>query len=115
MGFDFASARKQARRAVHDTMSVTVNYFAPGESVPVELRARWHHKMGVSGDIDNAGYAQMMVGVEVLIFDKDELAEKGIVLQRTGEVTLADGPVLSLEVKHPEDGPIKEVWSVRAL
>ena len=62
MGFDFASARKQARRAVHDTMGVTVNYFAPGESVPVELRARWHHTMGVSGDIANAGYAQMTVG-----------------------------------------------------
>jgi hypothetical protein len=114
VAFDFAQARGLARRTVHDTMRVAGSYVAPGGSSPVELYVRWHHKMGLSGDIDNAGYAQMMVGVEVLIFDKDELTEKGVTLQFGGEVSLAGGVVLSLGAKHPDDGPVKEVWSVSA-
>jgi len=112
MAFDFAQARVLARRTVHDTMRVLGSYTPPGGSTATDVYVRWHHKMGLSGDIDNAGYAQMMVGVEVLVFDADELSQKSIVLQRAGQVTLQDGTVLSLDAKHPHDGPIKAVWSV---
>jgi hypothetical protein len=112
MGFDFAQARVIARRAVHDTMRVSAQYRAPGQSTPTDLHVRWHHKMGLSGDVDNAGYAQLMVGVETIVLDKDELAEKGVVPERGATVTLGDGTVLSLDAKHPGDGPVKVVWSV---
>jgi hypothetical protein len=112
MAFDFAQARELTRRTVHDTMRVAGSYVAPGGSSGTDLYVRWHHKMGLSGDIDNAGYAQMMVGIEVVIFDKAELAEKGVALERGGEITLSGGVVLSLGAKHPDDGPVKEVWSV---
>lgn len=112
MAFDFAQARQQARRAVHDTMRVLGQYRAPGQSTSTDIYVRWHHKMGLSGDVDNAGYAQLMVGVETLVLDKDELVEKGIVPERGATVTLGDGTVLSLDARHPGDGPVKVVWSV---
>lgn len=112
MPFDFAQARLTARRAVHDTMRVAAVYTAPGQSVGTDVYVRWHHKMGLSGDVDNAGYAQMMVGIETVIFDRAELAEKGVTPERTGLVTLTDGTVLSLDALHPQDGPVKQVWSV---
>lgn len=112
MAFDFAQARLLTRRTVHDTMRVAGQYRAPGQSTAIDIHVRWHHKMVLSGDVDNAGYTQMMVGAEVAIFDSAELVEKGVTLARGATVTLGDGTVLSLEAQHPSDGPLKIVWSV---
>lgn len=111
----FAEARALARRVVHDTMSVAASYFAPGASEPVEVNVRQPHKMGLTGDLSNDGYPEVMVGIDSVIFDREELSQKSIVPARLARVVMADGTVLSLESRHPSDGPIKEVWSVRVL
>jgi hypothetical protein len=111
----FADARAMSRRVVHDTMSVEASYIAPGASVGTLLNVRQPHKMGLAGDMSNDGYPEVMVGIDTVIFDREELVSKSVVPVRLGRVVLGDGTVLSLESRHPYDGPIKEVWSVRSL
>jgi len=116
MPFDFAALKARTRRVVHDTLAVAALYDHVGLVVPVELRVRWHNKIARFGDIENVGYAEIIEGINRVIFDRDELNEKGVVLERGGRVTLTPpqyhGAVLVLDTMEPDTGPIDQTWLV---
>ncbi len=121
MSFSFHDAKALARRAVHDTLAGPALYRgpapdgAPDDFVPpvFELAVRWHNRLDRSGIGDEPGYAAVLEGINRVVFDQDELATKGLTLERLGRVTLVKfGTVFRLDTREPSDGPINEVWSV---
>jgi hypothetical protein len=115
--FDFSELKKQVRQTVHVTMSVPAIYThdsAPG--VETELRVRWHNKIARVGDLLEAGYSEVVDGINRVIFNVPELIEKGVVLARGGRITLDteyyDGAQLILETKEPRVGPVEEIWLI---
>lgn len=113
--FDFAQLKHDARRAIHDTMKVTCGYVAPGVPPGTQLGVRWHNKINRMGDLENQGYAEIVEGIDRMIFDLAELSEKGITLTRDGLVTLPalmGGIEFALDVQEPDTGPIERIWLV---
>jgi hypothetical protein len=116
MAFDFATLLASTRQTVHNTFGCDGSYTDTVTTVPVGLRVRWHPVKAMFGDLDNQGYANVLDQVNTVIFDKNELALKGIVLRAAGTVVMSDplfnGAALSLSSKMPDDGPTEEVWMV---
>jgi len=114
MTYDRAAALTLARRTVHDTMGLNVNYVHTGMVLPVALRVRWHNKQMLNGDLVEGGWSEQIDGINKIIFDSTELDEKGVSLKRGGTVTFTDplwaGTVLTLDSQEPDTGPIKRVW-----
>jgi len=125
MSFDFAKLKAEVRQVVHDTLAVPCLYHGaddfdevgPGMPVePPELRIRWHTKIDRFGDIDDVGYAELIEGVNRVIFNRPQLAEKGVVLHAGDEIEMTSpqfqGTWLVLVAREPHDGPTEEVWTV---
>lgn len=110
-GFDWQSVKALTRRVVHNTFGGDAVYF---DSIQPEtgLSVRWHNKIQVAGDLEGQGYAETIEGVERVVFDREELAAKGVVLRNNGVVRMADGTVLILAVQEPIVGPIEVIWQV---
>lgn len=107
----------RARRVVHKTMSHAATYEHPkNPGVVTSLSVRWHNRKLVQGNLVETGYADVLEGVNDVIFDIEELAEKSIVLKAGGIVRLTspafNGAFLSLDSQQPDTGPINRVWSV---
>ena len=117
--FDWTEAISKARRVVHDTFRVPVQYEAPGSGgVLVPLFVRWHDRLTLQGNIVDSGYVDVLQGVDRIIFDREELTAKSITPLRAGKVHFGDkfqNAVLALEAREPSDGPINEVWKVARL
>lgn len=111
MAYDRAASIAAARRAVHSTMGVSA-FYEDSQSGRVGLRVRWHNRIAIQGDLVEAGYANIIDGVNRVVFDKAELDEKGVILSRGGEVTMGDGTVLILDHQEPVVGPIEIIWGV---
>jgi hypothetical protein len=112
MPFDLADLKRQARKVVHDTMSVPAVYENPALPGSVDLRVRWHNKIAINGDLVEAGYAEMIEGINRVIFEKAELDEKGVNLARGHKLTVWDGTVLMLDSQEPAVGPVTVIWRV---
>ena len=117
MAFDRASALSLHRRVTHDAMGVTWDYTDPEIISAVKLRVRWSSKSAAIGNLAFQGYTEMDEGIDTVIFDRDELAEKGINLQRGGTLTGQvggpfEGAVLRLDSQLPDNGPINRTWRV---
>lgn len=114
--FDWTSVMAKARRVVHSTFQVEVQYQAPGGIVPpVTLHVRWHDRIALVGNVVDAGYADVLEGVDRIIFNREELVEIGVVLGRGGKVTFGpafQNTVLNLDSMEPTEGPINVVWKV---
>jgi len=112
MPFDFAAAKKSTRRAVMKTLGVDALYKDDSREVPVAIRARWHSKIDRFGDMGNAGYAEVLEGIERLILD--ETQARALNVRRGGVVSFPtlEGIAVTLEAMEPKDGPIEEIWSV---
>lgn len=126
MGFDFASAKLDARRTVHATFGVQ-GFYSDDSISDIEVRARWHDKTNRPiGDLENGGYAQIVEGIDRIVFlcettEDDEAATvrdvdgNSITLQRGGRMTFPKMlPTVEFELDYaiPADGPIEEIWSV---
>lgn len=115
MAFDFAALKAQVRQTVHDTLSIAADYSDDNTS-PVELRVRFHTKINRFGDMLDQGWAEVVEGVNRLIFNKPELDQNSVTLRRGGKVTFTDphfeGIVLVLHVQEPDSGPIDAIWQV---
>ena len=111
--------KARARRDIHGAFCVPAQYTDETLTEPVDVTVRWHHRIDRFGDLDSGGYAEVVDGIERLIFNRDELAEKGVQLRRRGAVTLTEpewaGAVLRLDTREPYDGPVEEIWGVAAL
>lgn len=114
--FDFGAVKAMVRQTVHDTMSTPATYWHESNpTVTVELRVRWHNKIARMGDLLEAGYTEVVEGINRLIFNIPELTEKAVVLSRGGRITLGEHygfTELVLETKEPEVGPIEEIWLI---
>jgi hypothetical protein len=78
----------------------------------IGLRVRWHDKFGAPiGDIGGGEYARAFENIDKIIFDADELSDRGLTLRRGGVVTLP-GYTFTLDVREPTDGPLKVIWTV---
>lgn len=112
---NFAALKAQVRQTVHDTMSTEADYTSP-EGVVTALRVRWHNKIARHGDLLDAGYAEVIEGVNRVIFNIPELNEKSVTLEQRGTVTLTDplfmGAVLILDTMEPVVGPVEQIWNV---
>lgn len=116
MAFNFSACKALARRTVHTYLSVGALYTHSPLDEPVGLRVRWHNKIARFGDLEDGGYAEIVEGINRLIFDADELDEKGIVLMKGAKVTLTDpgfnNAALVLDTAEPRIGPIEVIWGV---
>lgn len=119
MGFDFAKAKAHARRVVHDTLSIDAVYWDRSLAAPVPLKVRWHYKQAPVGDMENGGYPMYLDLVQKVIFDKAELALKGVTVVRGGRVRItAPGfeGYLAIDSEDGENiGPVVEAWRVGKL
>lgn len=115
MAFDFAAAKAQSRRVVHDTLGVSAFYKDNTMSAPAPISVRWHSKIDRFGDLDNAGYAEIIEGIHRVIFSRERARELGL---RNGGVITINRPeitfqaTLTLEAMEPYDGPFEEIWTV---
>lgn len=111
--------RAKARRAIHGAFSVEGSYLDPFTPEPLPITVRWHHRIDRFGDLNSAGYAEQIDGIERAIFNVEQLQEAGITLRRGGVITLSypgwDGIQLRLDTREPRDGPIEEIWGVGAI
>ncbi len=119
MAYDRASTLALHRRVVHDVMAVVWNYADDVVTTPVELSVRWSNKVAAIGNLAFQGYAESIEGIDTIIFDRAELAEKGITLKRGGTLTGVtggpfEGAVLCLDSQLPDNGPINRTWRVVA-
>lgn len=129
MSFDFASAKALARQVVHSTLGVRAFYQDTSMSSPVEMKARWNCKIDRMGDLDNQSYAELIQGIDRVIFEAAEA--RTYMVKRGGTVTFPDygsglgvglgsplggedigPPAFVLQNREPADGPFSEVWSV---
>ncbi len=118
MGFDFTSAVAAMRKVTQQVLGADGYYEDPARPGLVALKVRWHSRIAIMGDSADAGYANIIDGVNRVIFDRDELAEKGVELTRNGRITFAHpqlvGTVLILAEREPYEGPVQEIWQVAA-
>lgn len=129
MAFSFAKAKALVRRTVHKTFGVPALYKDSSLSTPVGISARWHNKIERIGDLDNQGYAEIIQGIDRVIFDVSDARRIGI--KRHGEIYFpelsaglgvslggnlggsGDGPpAFILTAREPSSGPHEEVWLV---
>lgn len=114
MPFDFAKAKAQVRRIVHTTLAIDAEYMDDSLLAPQPLRIRWHNKLMQFGDLENAGYSTVIDGINRVIFDRDELLEKGVTISRGGRLKITaagyDNAELAMDTKDELAGPTEEIW-----
>lgn len=118
MAFSFAKAKSLVRRTVHKTFGVPAFYKDSSLSTPVEISARWHNKIERMGDLDNQGYAEIIQGIDRVLFDATEARTVGV--KRLGEVSFPELaatptsaiPTFILNTRETETGPDREIWLV---
>lgn len=122
MSFDFAKIKAKVRKVVHNTLSVSAQYSDDFITDPVCINARWHSKLELQGDLNYQGYAEVLEGIDRIIFyivDARELNIKrgGLVTFTAYAQKLDDGnysspPSFLLDSKEPVAGPHEEIWRV---
>lgn len=117
-GFDWMSVKALARGTVHKTFRVAATYQDNAMEAPVDIYVRYHTKIAQTGDLESGGYAEVIVGIDRIVFNRDELSEIAppIKLRHRGVVTLThpkfNGVHFWLETREPVDGPVDEIWAV---
>lgn len=114
MSFDFAQAKAQARKALHDGLSVAATYQDSVIIIPVPLRVRYHNKIVIEGDPFGLGQAETIEGADKVILEIDPLVVP--VVRRGGIITIAQYSLsLRLETQDPHDGPVIQSWRCSRL
>lgn len=116
MAFDFANAKTLARRAVQTAFGVLALYSSATVNPPVEIRARWHHRLSRPfGDLENGGYAEVIEGIDRIVLIPETVDGEPVVLARKGVITFPEmlpGVEFELDHREPSDGPLEEAWAV---
>lgn len=111
-----AAIKAKARKAVHAAFSYAATYHDASLDAAVDVKVRWHNRLVLMGDYDQSGYANVIDGIERIIFDRDELAKLGITPIRGGEVIITDEGMnqttLFLDSREKYVGPLEEKWMV---
>lgn len=116
MASNFAAIKAKARRDVHASFSVSATYQDYSLDTPVPLSVRWHNKIARFGDLLDGGYAEVVEGIERIIFMRDEVEAAGLILRESGFVTITaegyENAVLVLAAQEPKVGPVEVIWMV---
>tara|TARA_Y100000593_G_scaffold92299_1_gene183438 strand:+ start:12798 stop:13205 length:408 start_codon:yes stop_codon:yes gene_type:complete len=127
-----ADIKARTRRAIHGRLAVPATLvdedhpdgliFADGYQ-GATLTVRYHNKLDRSGDL-TADYAEIIDGIDRLVFHDENVAEvsagliangeAALTLSRGAEVTIAEykGLTFVLDSQQPPDGPGETVWVV---
>lgn len=109
---NFGEYKTMARQAVHDTLAVPSSYSDSTLQAPVPVTVRHHTRVSAHGAADSE-YADVLEGINRLVFDRAALAAAGVTLRRGGRVTIpVYGITLELDQREPDDGPVNAYWSV---
>ena len=115
MVYDRAALIARSRKTVHAVQAIPANYEHPSyPGVVTVLSVRWHNRSVLHGNMVEAGYNDIIEGINRIIFDQDELNEKGVVPERGGVVTLTapayNSIALILDSQDPTTGPVNNSW-----
>jgi hypothetical protein len=114
--FDFAEAKTKARRILRDYLGFDGLYNDDTGITDYPVKVRFHTKIRRFGDLIEAGYPEVIEGVDRLIFDRDKLAEDNMVLRTGGTVKLTHADyqdiTLILDSQEPITGSVEVVWNV---
>lgn len=81
----------------------------------LSLTVRWHNKMRIQGERDSSDVG-ILEGINRLVFNSDNLAELGLVLERNAEIEIPGyGKTFRLDQEEEPDGPLNVYWSVIEL
>lgn len=113
---NLAATKARARRDIHRKMSVAAQHADNVTGVLTDITVRWHNKLAILGDLQDSGYANIIEGIDRVIFSRDELSAAGITPKRGDVVIMTaegyDNAQLILEVKEKVAGPVEEIWQV---
>lgn len=116
MAFDFAALKALTRKVVHSTFGVEALYSDASINAPIRIRARLHNRISRPfGDVDNAGYAEVIEGIDRIVLIPEDDRGFPVTLQRNGVIqlpTMFPGAEFTLDVKEPSTGPLEESWQV---
>lgn len=118
MAWDLLKAKLKARQALHARLAVSAVYTDEANPAPgVGLAVRWHTKLARAGNLQGGFDAEIIEGIERLVFQQSELTSKGITLARGGLVEIAfpenlGTVVFELDVEGEPDGPENVYWTV---
>lgn len=119
MAYDHAAVKARVRRTVHNTLGIAAEYVDDTMAAPEQLRVRWHNRIVQTGDLQNGGYAEIIDGINRVIFDIDELLLKGVIVHRGGRLKISapafNGAVLVIGERDSDCGPIEQTWYVGKL
>jgi hypothetical protein len=110
----FAQLKREVRRAVHDAFAVDATYQDASMLYPVQLRVRYHSRVANPfGDLEGAGYAEIIENAERVVFDLEELAAKAITPCKGAKITLVEyGFCATLNTRDTKTGPVNEAWTI---
>lgn len=103
---------------VHDTFAVPATYLDSTMAAAETVAVRWHNRLNLSGfgNLDGGGYAQVLEGINRIVFDRDELAAKGLEIHNRGVVTIPKlGMSFRLDTQDADSGPLVQTWTVIQL
>lgn len=128
--------KQRARRAIHGKLAVPVTSFKDEDHpdgldfsgleegvIAPTLTVRYHNKLARDGNLDG-DYAEIIDGIDRLIFHDENLAEvsaalviagqPALVLTRGAEVLIQpyQGLRFTLDTQEPPDGPSEVAWVV---
>lgn len=108
---NWAALKAKLNVTVHQTFAVEATYTAPGgPSVPIT--ARYHSKIDPSG-IGEVDFAQVLEGINRIVFLRAELAAAGIVPGHNGMVHFVPyGTTYSLDTEDPRTNANSVAWLV---
>ena len=127
-----ADIKARTRRAIHGRLAVSatlVDETHPNGLIFADeyegggLTVRYHNKIDRTGDL-GGDYAEIIDGIDRLIFLDDNVAEVSaalvengeppLVIARNAEITIPEykGLTFVLDTKSPPDGPSETVWVV---
>jgi hypothetical protein len=109
--FNFAELKAEARRVVQETLGVPATYLDNTMSEPVEIVARLRAKTDNVGDLGDAGYAEIIQGVDRIVLIPEDYPT--VTFRTGGVVTLTDfGLSYNLDLMEPKNGPLTNHWRV---
>jgi hypothetical protein len=110
---DWYDIRQQARRDVHVAFAVEASYTDSTVVVPVVLSVRWQQRFGAPIGAISRDYAGVFETIDRVIFNTDELRDRGLIPKRGGELYFTKyDRTLKLQVQEPSSGPVEECWTV---
>lgn len=119
MGFDMAQAKAQNRQVVHSTLAVPAFYQDDDLPEPVAITVRWHNKLSRAGALEGGYDAEIIEGIDRLVFNQPELTSRELTPVERGRVEVPSlsalagfSVVFTLEAEEPGDGPVNVYWSV---